>query len=161
MVEKKPIKRNEHIVILSREHHMGLLFCWKIRQGLKKQADTNRIEKYVAYFWDSHLRQHFREEEDHLFEKVNDDFCWKAMQQHREIRALIHQVTGSVPVPSTDMLNQLADCVDAHIRFEERELFPHLEKVLDEQELIRIGAALAHSHAIAVKDNFPDEFWVK
>lgn len=158
-MEKKPIKRSEHIVILSREHHGGLLFCWKIRQGLKKQTDTNRMQQYVAYFWDSHLAPHFREEEEHLFEKANDDLCRKAMQQHQEIKALINQVKSSLPSP--DLLTQLADSVDAHIRYEERELFPHLEKVLDEQELRRIGAALAQSHANPIKDNFPDEFWVK
>jgi len=158
-MEKKPIKRNENIVILSREHHTGLLFCWKIRQGLKKHTDTSRIQQFVAYFWDSHLASHFREEEELLFNKVNDDFCRKALQQHQDIRALINQVKDNVPTP--ELLTQLADSVDAHIRFEERELFPHLEKVLDEQELIRIGAALAESHTTPVHDNFQDEFWVK
>ena len=158
-MENKPIKRSKHIVTLSREHHTGLLFCWKIRQGLKKQADTSRMQKYVAYFWQNHLRQHFQEEEKHLFEKVNDEYCWKAMQQHRDIRALIHQITSSHL--SEALLNQLADTVDAHIRYEERELFPHLERELDEQELIRIGAALEQAHAHPVKDDFADEFWVK
>jgi hypothetical protein len=31
----KPIKRNKHLKWLSRDHHFGLLACWKIRQGLK------------------------------------------------------------------------------------------------------------------------------
>ena len=158
-MEKKPIKRSKHIVILSREHHTGLLFCWKIRQGLKKEVNTSRIQKFACYFWNAHLASHFREEEELLFNKVNDDFCRLALQQHQEIRVLINQVKANAPTP--ELLTHLADSVDNHIRFEERELFPHLEKVLDEQELINIGAALAESHAAPDKDNFQDEFWVK
>jgi iron-sulfur cluster repair protein YtfE (RIC family) len=160
-MEKKPIKRSPHIVLLSREHHTGLLCCWKIRQGLKKQADTTRIQKYLTYFWDSHLQQHFGEEEEHLFDKVNDDFCRKALQQHQEIKALISQVQDSTPAPAPELLHQLADQLEAHIRYEERDLFPHLEQVLEEPELRRIGAALAQSHAAPAKDDFPDEFWVR
>ncbi|GEO05037.1 hypothetical protein AAE02nite_27010 [Adhaeribacter aerolatus] len=115
----------------------------------------------MAYFWDNHLRQHFREEEELLFEKVNDDYCGKAVKQHRELSNLIRQVESSTSGPTPDLLNQLADQLDAHIRFEERELFPHLEAVLDEQELISIGAILAQSHETQAKDTFPDEFWIK
>ncbi|MGV3589658.1 MAG: hemerythrin domain-containing protein [Adhaeribacter sp.] len=160
-MDRKPLKRSEHIVILSREHHTGLLFCWKIRQGLRKEVDTKRIRAYVPYFWENHLRQHFQEEEEQLFLKVNDALCQKALQQHQEIKSLIEQVIQSTPAPTPNLLNQLADYVDAHIRFEERELFPHLEKVLNPQELKNIGAALEQSHATPVTDNFPDAFWTR
>jgi hemerythrin-like domain-containing protein len=158
-MEKKPIRRSKHIVTLSREHHTGLLFCWKIRQGLKKKVDTARMQKYVAYFWQYHLHQHFQEEEIHLFAKVQDELCTKALKQHQNIRDLIQQVASSSP--SEELLRQLADTVDAHIRFEERELFPHLENKLDEQELIRIGAALEQTHANPATDDFADEFWAR
>jgi hemerythrin-like domain-containing protein len=158
-MERKPIKRSKHIVILSREHHSGLLFCWKIRQGLKKEIASDRIQPYVAYFWEHHLQSHFREEEELLFGKVNDVLCDKALDQHRKIRAAIQQINSYPPTP--ELLNQLADAVDTHIRYEERELFPHLEKVLDEQDLIRIGTALAKSHADPELDNYPDAFWVR
>lgn len=32
------MKRNENLVPLSRDHHFGLLCCWKIRQGIKKEV---------------------------------------------------------------------------------------------------------------------------
>lgn len=35
------MKRNENIVLLSRDHHFGLLCAWKIRQGLKKKLKSN------------------------------------------------------------------------------------------------------------------------
>lgn len=159
-MEKKPIKRSIYIQPLSRDHHFGLLFCWKIRKGLKQNIASERIKQYVAYFWNNHLQEHFREEEEHLFYKVEDAMCREGLQQHQAIETLIQQITGSQAAPAPEQLDQLADAVDNHIRFEERKLFPHLEAVLDEQELVRIGAALELAHAAPAQDNFPDEFWV-
>lgn len=156
----KPIKRNENIVILSREHHFGLLFCWKIRQGIKKAVNSERIKNYVNFYWNGHLHKHFEEEEAYMFLKVKDEPCNKALEQHQQIRWLISQITDTNATPDLDLLHQLADLVEAHIRFEERELFPHLEKVLDEQELKDIGTALEQSHVAPFKDNYPDEFWI-
>lgn len=153
------MKRNENLLILSREHHFGLLLCWKIRKGLKTNVDTERIRKYVRFFWENHLHEHFEEEETHLFLKVKDDKCRKGLEQHQEIKSLLKRILAADTVPAPALLNQLADQVDAHIRFEERELFPHLENTLEEQELRRIGAALEHTHTIPFKDDFPDEFW--
>ena len=66
-MNKKPIKRNENILKLSKEHHFSLLFCWKIRHGLKTQTDCSRIIKYVQYFKTNFLLPHFSEEEIFLF----------------------------------------------------------------------------------------------
>ncbi|HEY1024745.1 MAG TPA: hemerythrin domain-containing protein [Sphingobacteriaceae bacterium] len=155
----KPIKRNENILILSREHHFGLLFCWKIRQGIKKETDAERIRKYVSFFWNEHLKKHFREEEERLFTKVDDAACQKGLEQHRQLRLLFDSIeSGDV---NYDRLTRLADDMDAHIRFEERELFPHLENILNADELERIGTALKHSHAVEFLDEYPDEFWKK
>lgn len=49
-MNKKPIRRNENIVKLSKEHHFSLLFCWKIRQGIKMEIPAARIIKYMEYF---------------------------------------------------------------------------------------------------------------
>ena len=35
MNQPKPIKRSKELVPLSKEHHEGLLFAWKIKQGLQ------------------------------------------------------------------------------------------------------------------------------
>ena len=41
-----PIKRSEFLKPISREHHHGLLLCWKIRAGLKKGIEPERIKLY-------------------------------------------------------------------------------------------------------------------
>ncbi|WP_119079614.1 hemerythrin domain-containing protein [Chitinophaga alhagiae] len=148
----QPIKRSEHIAPLSRDHHHGLLFSWKIKQGLKKQVDTARITAYVDYFWNTHLLQHFREEETLLFNQVEDEGCAKALQQHKAIAELVKERDAA-------SLAALAAQVDQHIRFEERELFPRLEAILPAEALARTGAELARLHETENKDDYKDEFW--
>jgi iron-sulfur cluster repair protein YtfE (RIC family) len=151
----KAMKRHESIVPLSRDHHTGLLFCWKIRQGLKKQIPPARIQPYVQYFWDNHLKQHFEEEENILFAALKDSKCQQAVAEHKEIRKLIDANTNTA-----DSLNALADSIDNHIRFEERVLFPHIEQVLPAEQLAAIGNQLHTLHENHLSDLYPDEFWV-
>jgi hemerythrin-like domain-containing protein len=148
------MKRHESIVVISREHHFGLLFCWKIRQGLKKQVPAERMRPYVKYFWDSHLKRHFEEEETLLFAAVQDELTERAYAEHREIRQLVESLSTQ-PEP----FRLLADAVDRHIRFEERILFPHIEKTLPETRLAEIGKRLQQLHQQVEKDDYADEFW--
>ena len=66
ITEYKPIKRSKELAPLSREHHEGLLFAWKIKQGLKNETETKLIAEYVQWFWKNHLQEHFTEEEQIL-----------------------------------------------------------------------------------------------
>src|SRR5690606_3210653 len=60
-----PIKRHKALQGVSREHHHGLLLCWKIRTGLAKNISPDRIKTYVDWFFDVYLRPHFELEENH------------------------------------------------------------------------------------------------
>ncbi len=158
-MEAKPIKRNKHILQLSKDHHFTLLFSWKIRQGLKHEADVERIKKYVQYFWQRDMQDHFREEEDILFAPVKDAEVQKAIEDHRQIKEQIDLLKTSTGEEASKQLTTLADLVDAHVRYEERELFPHLENVLTEAQLETIGAQLKEEPLL--QDDYADEFWVK
>jgi len=159
-MEAKPIKRSKHILQLSKDHHFSLLFCWKIRQGLKLGVDAERIKKYVHYFWQNDLQQHFREEEEILFSPVKDAKVEKAKDDHQRIKNQIENILNSRPEESiSKQLSALADNVDAHVRYEERELFPHLEKMLTEPQLETIGRQLKEEPA--PRDEYVVEFWLK
>jgi hypothetical protein len=158
--EAKPIKRSKHILQLSKDHHFTLLFSWKIRQGLKYGADTERIRKYVQYFWQRDMQDHFREEEEILFAAVKDAKVQKALDDHSQIKEQVeHVLKASSVEDATKQLSLLADTVDAHVRYEERELFPHLERMLTEAQLENIGTQLKDEQAL--KDEYADEFWIK
>ncbi|MDE5437335.1 hemerythrin domain-containing protein [Elizabethkingia meningoseptica] len=150
------MKRNENIVLLSRDHHFGLLCSWKIRQGLKKEIAAERIGRYVRYFWTSHLEEHFWEEEEILFPYADDKFAERIRQEHQQIRSLTAAIEIAV---DPELLLSFANALEQHIRFEERTWFPHLEELLDKQTMEEIGKALDVVHA-AETDEYEDEFWV-
>ena len=95
-MNRKPIRRNENILKLSKEHHFSLLFCWKISQGLKMDIAASRIIKYAQYFHAHFLRLHFREEELFLFASLNDKRVEKAIKQHKQINKLLAQLSKNI-----------------------------------------------------------------
>lgn len=156
---EKPIKRAKQILQLSKDHHYTLLFCWKIRQGLNLGVAAERIKKYVVYFWSQHMQAHFREEEEILFIPVKDEKVQKAINEHRQIKELVNSTLQSSVDEASNKLLQLADLIDAHVRYEERVLFPYLEKTLTFIQLENIGKQLPEHKMI--KDDYTDEFWIK
>lgn len=149
------MKRNENIIALSHDHHFGLLCCWKIRQGLKKEVELSRIQKYVDYFWNQHLKEHFKEEEEILFPYLKDEFSTRVVKEHQDLEDLFNEISKDLSIQN---LEAFASLLDDHIRFEERQWFPHLEENLTENQLLEIGKTLAEVHSDE-KDNFEDEFW--
>src|SRR5665213_873215 len=126
MIPNKPLKRSQYMIALSHDHHLGLLFCWKIKEGLKKDADLLRIKKYVDFFWEGHLEQHFQDEEEMLFNRLDDKLTAGAMQEHTVLTEWINRLNSGEPVNKADYLS-FAELVIQHIRFEERVLFSLLD----------------------------------
>lgn len=149
------MKRNENIVQLSRDHHSGLLCSWKIRQGIKKGIEPERIKKYILYFFEDHLKNHFREEEEILCPYLEDEYTERIRSEHQQMNKLISKIKES---KEDDLLSDFANLLELHIRFEERNWFPHLEEKLDNSTLNKIGIALDHNHTDK-KEIYIDEFW--
>ena len=159
-MENKPIRRNEHIKKLSKDHHSGLLFCWKIRQGLKHEVATERIKKYTSYFWTNHLAEHFKEEEVILFSPLKDELVQKALDDHKQIKHQLDELLDGSTDDAKKGLARLANLTDDHIRYEERKLFPHLEKMLSDKQLEEIGKKL-DAQPSPLADDFEDSFWIQ
>ncbi|HSN08599.1 MAG TPA: hemerythrin domain-containing protein [Hanamia sp.] len=157
-MENKPLKRNVNIVKLSKDHHAGLLFCWKIRQGVKYHIETDRMIKYVKYFWDHHFKKHFKEEEEFLFAPVQDKEVQKALEDHQKIKIFVDKIAVSGMEGEEGVLLELADTVDDHIRYEERVLFPHLQEKLSDEQLEKIGEQIPDA---SLADTYEDHFWEK
>jgi len=159
-MENKPIKRNQHIVPLSQDHHSGLLFCWKIKEGLKKGVDFFRIKQYINFYWKHHLKEHFLEEEELLFNQRDDELTRCGKDDHLKLIERIGRINNFEETNKEDYLS-FAELMIEHIRFEERMLFPHLEIELPLTTLASAGAYLSRQHLPSVKDDYPDEFWVE
>lgn len=156
--EIKPIRRSKQLTPLSKDHHDGLLFAWKIRQGLKNGSDIKLISEYVQWFWRNHLQEHFREEEQILAPHLPSDneLLQQMLEEHEKIEALVHINEN---IPDEILIGNLAQAIDDHIRFEERQLFPYAEKIIPETELNLIYEQLPKEKADCEK--WGREFWVK
>jgi hypothetical protein len=160
MKTPKPIKRSEHIVSISREHHATLLFCWKLRQGVKMEIAPLRMSQYVSWFWQHHILPHFNAEERLLFTDANEPMIKKALDEHEQIYKACCVAENQPSANAYDAFLELADLVDKHTRYEERELFPWIEQNFSEERLIRISKELDAEEHHSV-ENYKDEFWVK
>ena len=161
MSESSPLKRTEQLAPLSREHHDGLLFVWKIRQGLKNNISQDRLRSYCKWFWQNHIKPHFSQEENILipFMPPGHPLVEQLKSDHAHIRELILEIDRQNDQHDYSLLCSL---LDKHIRFEERELFTFLQKELTGDQLDDIYRQL-EIHPISCKeeDRWKDEFWIK
>ncbi|AMM52585.1 hypothetical protein TH61_17295 [Rufibacter sp. DG15C] len=156
----KPQKRAKSLVPLSREHHFGLLFCWKLRQGLKLNTQLEVMRAYVRYFWDTVLKSHCLEEEWLLARLLPQDHevLQRLKEEHRLIEELIRLIQEGSP-KNKELFKVLEKDLTDHIRWEERELFPHLQALVPADELELATKVLDHQHAPR-EDAFSPEFWI-
>ena len=153
-----PLKRHPAIVSFSRDHHFGLLLVWKIRQGLKKGINPERISNYAAFFFREDLEKHFKEEEIFLFSKlpVTDDLRKRAEADHQIIYTLFAAIEKRKVDPV--LLYHLADLLEEHIRFEERQLFYHLQDYISVVDLKKIENRFSNNSK-SIDEKWEDVFW--
>ncbi len=158
MKDQTPLKRHQAIVSFSRDHHFGLLLVWKIRQGLGKAIGVERISNYVLFFFNNDLEKHFKEEEQLLFCKLPaEDLLRKRAEADHQA---IYMLMASIAQKKNDisLLHQLANDLEKHIRFEERELFNHLQETISTEDLEEIAKRFSNSNK-TIEDKWKDVFW--
>ncbi len=148
-----PIRRHPLIVPFSRDHHFGLLLSWKIKQGIKKQVDAERVSDYVIYFYKKALVPHFRLEEKQLFPHFSEGHagCQQALREHTQLEFLVNQLRKDKS--GTVILQAFADLLEKHIRFEERILFNQLQTEIYDPQLTEDRS----NHL--TKEDDPDLLW--
>ncbi len=153
MQTNKPIKRNEFLAPLSREHHQALLLCWKIKTGFAKGIEVQRIKKYCDWFYNTHLIQHFELEEKFVFPILGNlhQHVQDALAQHSLLRALFNDTTNTETA-----LQKIQTELEKHIRFEERILFNEVQDIATPQQLESIQNI--HKEE-AFCENDSDAFW--
>ena len=153
MEVKKPIKRNAAIVEFSKDHHFALLLVWKIRDGVKKSIDPSRISRYIIHFYDTDLIHHFTDEEKILFTKLAADnpLRTQAETEHRNIKQMIDELRNNSG--DRNLIQNFAGTLEKHIRFEERELFNHLQENISDKVFTEIASS------VKSRNHEPDTAW--
>lgn len=152
-MKPKPLKRHKALQPLSRDHHHGLLLSWKIRSGFSKNIEFERIKSYADWFFEHQLIPHFDLEEEHIFPllEADNDMVKRALAEHRRLKRLFAE-TKDVE----KSLHKIEEELEQHIRFEERILFPEIQKNATDAQLALIEDIHQDDR---FEDNESDEFW--
>ena len=134
------MKRHKAIAALSRDHHHALV----VAQRLKRASDTDATGARDAFleYWRADGHRHFREEEEILlpayagFGDPEAPVVARVLVDHVRIRRMAHEIASETP--NLEALQTLGEELSAHVRREERELFPLIEQTLPEPELARL-----------------------
>jgi hypothetical protein len=149
-----PIKRNEFLRSVSREHHHSLLLCWKIRAGIKSKVDPERIKKYADWFFENHLLPHFETEEKYILPILGNEhkLVKKTLIEHQRLKYLF-SFFDEIP----NNIGLIEKELESHIRFEERMLFNEIQSIATDEQLQHIQ--LNHKDE-KFTDNLTDPFWL-
>ena len=147
------MKRHEALVQLSRDHHFGLLLCWKLKEGLKKNISVERMSKYIGLFYLQNLKPHFAEEEDTIFKILGEEnpLIKEAISQHQTFHKMIED-----GFEKPEQIESFRALLELHIRTEERQIFPEIEKQATNEQL---EAILKLDHPELKEPDYDDVFW--
>ncbi len=148
------MERSEGLKTFSREHHHGLLLCWKIRQGISKGVSFDRMKEYTDWFYKKYLQPHFEAEEKYVFPILGkeDPMVKKAISNRRRLDKLF---LGNKKRPEI-ALSLGEEELERHIRFEERELFNRIQKEATAEQLAYIEKMYEEQEFV---ENTEDQFW--
>ena len=141
------MKRSTALTPLSHDHHQALAVAFRLRQAeLVSDAAAD-----FQQFWREHGRAHFHIEEDILLPMwavwgdADPGHVSQVASEHLEIRKLGLEIQSGPARLAT--LRQLGGLLHAHVRYEERELFPLIEADLDDDVLAVLAAAIEQAEA--------------
>jgi hypothetical protein len=131
---------------LSRDHHVALVVAASLQR-----ADRDGLEAAARRFVDflnGHELSHLVLEESVLLPAVPDDatgpgLARRVLDDHTYLRAALERLRRAHEPPDLEFLHDVGARLRDHVRMEERELFPYLERTLDPAALEEIGARLA------------------
>jgi hemerythrin-like domain-containing protein len=130
------MKRHPALVPLSHDHHHALVEARRLRRAADSPESVAVATAFLRFFADDTVR-HFREEEELLFPSVVEfeearELLVQALLEHQRLHALTAQLQHSVTTGGAvdDLMRELGDLLEAHVRLEERQLFPLIERLL-------------------------------
>jgi len=147
------MERHKALHSLSHDHHHGLILSQLIKKDsslYKNLPETTEEKKdYSIRFYNDELIRHFEVEEKVLYPLVNnrareiDSLFEEIIAEHQQIKKLITKLESNDDVEDT--MDELGYLLESHIRKEERKLFPLIQNLLSDEELIHLENKLQNS----------------
>ena len=142
---RPPMKRSPHLRSLSVEHQSALSIATRVERAAHSAAtsDLHVWEIEIERYWRTELLAHFTVEEriwlPALASAGLGPYTQRALSEHRELATLATDRS----MPLRERLARFASLLQAHVRFEERELFEAAQRALTDHELEALARATA------------------
>jgi hemerythrin-like domain-containing protein len=144
-------RRHDSLIPLTHDHHHTLAQAKRLKELSKVEKESERrnvANDFVNFYYGRAIR-HFHEEEELFFAPLVDhpearDQVAHAVSDHLRLHALVRTVKRQLSSGEADpaILEQISALLTEHVRFEESELFPLVERLVPEeslQELASVG----------------------
>jgi iron-sulfur cluster repair protein YtfE (RIC family) len=148
------MKRHRSLAPLSHDHHDALVQARRLRAA-GEDSDPSTVAWAFLRFFAKETVRHFREEEELVFPAVLDfpevrEPLVQALLEHVRLHALTKALRHALDFgrPITPIMHELGELLVAHVRHEERCLFPLIERLLDDSTLAAIEL-VARENAVA------------
>ncbi len=159
------MKRHPSLRPFSDDHHQGLVNARRLRGAASGEGGSSAgTARDFLEFWRRDTSRHFRKEEEVLLPvlaryggDLGKEPILQMLTQHARIRGLAMQLSDELEQDKIreDTLQNLGDQLEAHIRLEEREVFPLIEETLPERALQEVASRLE-----VFEPGPPNERWV-
>jgi hemerythrin-like domain-containing protein len=153
------MKRSAELRELSDDHHQGLVQARRLRKASagEEVGPLEETSRTFLEFWQRETSGHFRREEEALLpvlaryrqDVLDRGPVVKMLGQHARIRGLVMQLSDEYAGHDvrSETLGEIGELLEAHIRLEEREVFPMIEEVLPQTALKEVASRLAVKEA--------------
>ena len=141
-------KRHASLIPLTHDHHHTLVQARRLKE-VKPGSDpttTRRTADDFVNFYLGRARHHFHEEEELFFAPLVDDevvgpLIARAIADHLRVHAYVRVLRRQLTAGDVEkgLFGSIADLLEAHVRFEEQQLFPLIESGIPEEELIDLA----------------------
>jgi len=133
------MQRDSRLQDLSSEHHQALVWAQRIARACAGGAGPQSgFSDEVRAFYDRELVPHFRREEERLLPALREvgesALVDRTLREHIELKVLVGRIGGR------EGLLAFGERLKAHVRFEERTLFPAAQNRLDAASLDALGS---------------------
>ena len=141
------MKRHDSLIPLTHDHHHALAQARALRlaAGRGIEERLRQAKEFLAFF-QTETTVHFREEEEVVFplvvqEHEAEPVLKRVMLDHLRIHSLVRTLGSEADGGTVDgeVLTNVAGALEAHIRFEEKTVFPLIERLLPEETISGIN----------------------
>jgi iron-sulfur cluster repair protein YtfE (RIC family) len=141
------LKRHASLIPLTHDHHHALVQARRLRVAAEG-SDRERLRQTQEFlhFFEADTVKHFRQEEELVFPLVVDlpgaePILEHALMDHIRIHGLVRQLMleHDQGDPQAATMTRAAAMLEAHIRLEEKTLFPLIERLAPKDLLVKLA----------------------